>query len=66
VPRPSRQERCGRCRFWDRLDDDLEDVGLCRRYPPVIQGERGHNAEWPETQGEEWCGEWCPPDEPEA
>lgn len=63
---PARDERCDRCRFWDRLEDDEDDTGLCRRYPPGIAGERGRNAEWPETLGDDFCGEYQPPDEPEG
>lgn len=66
MPAPPRVERCDRCRYWERLEDDLEDIGACHRYPPVIQGERGFNAEFPEVLASDYCGEYSPPDTPEG
>ena len=76
----SEQERCGNCRFWKRLrplkDKEVEienDMGLCRRLPPVLlpcsdiepdSWFTGFNDDsysfQPVTQMETWCGEWKP------
>lgn len=62
---PAREERCDRCRHWELLEDDeLEDVGLCHRYPRSVRGGGGEvNAAFPEHLGSDWCGEFDPPDE---
>lgn len=31
----SDKPECGRCRFW-QADDESEDQGICRRFPPVL------------------------------
>ena len=48
---PERQERCERCRFWERMsegnlypdeagycmdEDGTVTIGVCRRYPPQV------------------------------
>ena len=43
---------CFGCKFWiyDRFCKDIkEDVGKCRRYPPILAVE---------TNARYWCGEW--------
>ena len=63
-----REDRCDRCRHWERLEDDaLEDVGLCHRFPRSVPNGRGEvNADFPEHLGSDWCGEFDPPLEPEG
>ena len=70
--------RCDLCRFWDEYtglnDDNIPDPGKCRRYPPVRQKEgRGlkdvdfpEGMDWtmPDTQGNDWCGEFQPTPKP--
>ena len=63
-------------RYYD-TDEDVQD-GRCHRFPPVHVSQEEYNFEtgqsfkwaWPETMGEEWCGEFieapnanCTPDE---
>jgi len=63
-----REERCDRCRWWDRMDED--PIGLCRRYaarPAVfVQGstdpQPGLIAWWPQTEEDDFCGEFRPRD----
>ena len=32
-----RKERCDKCKWWDKMDDEGEDsTGFCLRYPPTI------------------------------
>lgn len=50
-------QRCENCRFWDTEND-----GECRRYPPIItvntKAFSGLSADFPETNSDDWCGEW--------
>jgi hypothetical protein len=68
-----RQERCERCKFWDRskLPDDA-NVGVCRRHAPAPRTILHHDDDdnsfclkewpvWPQTLGSEWCGEFQAP-----
>jgi len=52
-------ERCDKCKFWDRLGDENERAknlhdddrsGKCKRYPPVL------DATWPTEAGEGEAG----------
>jgi hypothetical protein len=53
-------ECCGTCRFWDQDEED-EEHGYCHRYPPqMVRGREGIVSCWPETDCEEFCGEWQP------
>ena len=56
---------CSTCRHWANAPD--ESTGGCRRYPPVPHvvptvAEDGPSfgavSVWPETDGDDWCGEW--------
>jgi hypothetical protein len=62
----------GFSRFYGKTIAGHRDVGFCRRRPPwpditrllhpSLQEEPRYKvmvfALWPETQGEDWCGEW--------
>ena len=61
MPRPTdeKAKTCATCWFWEPLQseygDSIEFVkhqGRCRIGPPISSGE------WPETNGEDWCGEF--------
>jgi len=32
---PTVEERCETCRYWWQPDDQDEDEGICRRFPPA-------------------------------
>ena len=56
-----------RSTFRDADDKDPVPLGVCRRYPPTVtekidydEGTWGINASPPETQGDDWCGEYKP------
>lgn len=54
TPRKTRtdDQRCDRCRWWDRSRRDAtQPSGMCRRFPPC-----GFSLEMGPV---EWCGEWC-------
>lgn len=44
--------------------EELEDEGVCHRYPP---NGTGKDAMFPTVYKDDWCGEWKPeePEEPE-
>jgi hypothetical protein len=48
---------CKTCSLWDP-----GDPGICRRYPPQvvpIDATAGITLTmWPETDKDDWCGEW--------
>ena len=63
-------ETCDGCRFWDPEGDRL-NLGLCRKnapsptsFPAHYRPEDGRDiiadVYWPETDPNEWCGEWEP------
>jgi hypothetical protein len=60
------RERCGTCRFWDRMgrDPSGSEVGGCHRYPkvyaPRVPDEPGVTENWrfPPHAADDWCGEW--------
>ncbi len=63
-----REDRCERCRFWEEFQDS-DGWGHCHRYAPrpvvdpLRRDEEGHAymvAYWPETDADEWCGEFQP------
>lgn len=67
VPDPPMKERCEKCRFWDRDDDNDPGPCQCRRHAPVFCPEYWHfeecpeNADhglWPFTYDDSWCGEF--------
>lgn len=51
------EERCETCKFW--LDQELEDSGICRRYPPSGSASVDRHG-WPTTHPHAWCGEYRP------
>ena len=55
------------CKFWlsnDSTAEWLRDKGQCRYTSPRI-GDRGE-AMWPDTDKNDWCGNWQPIDESEV
>ncbi len=43
---------CVMCRYWQHVgEQDAMPMGECHRYPP-------RDADWPMTQGDDWCGEF--------
>ena len=55
------QTLCTTCRFWRH--EQPGPTGLCVRYAPapVNRNHYGaplHDAMWPITWSENWCGEW--------
>lgn len=73
---------CKTCRFWsfDRHlakpePDGSAAVGLCRRRSPSPRCLHGDGVDgdgqvlaaiWPETNDNDWCGEWNPTETPSA
>ncbi len=55
------QRRCDNCKFWHRLTDDFGD---CHRNAPVVTSNKPKDsrlfAMWPETDSDDWCGEFLP------
>jgi hypothetical protein len=47
---------CEQCRFWERYEGD---AGLCRRNAPFPEAAT-HDACWPLTLSEDWCGDFQP------
>lgn len=63
--RPNNQ--CSGCAFWiahDDPEDDGENSGECRRFPPQLPPRQEQEIDnvrvgiWPETMDKDWCGEW--------
>jgi len=58
---------CESCRHWNLYrvrhsrTKRVVDYGLCRRYPPTVEG-IGIEAQstWPEAHADSWCGEYAP------
>jgi len=56
---------CKSCRFWD--NEAIHSTGLCRRHAPravvVVDkaAARCEIATWPETEPDDWCGDYQPP-----
>lgn len=66
------QNCCGNCRFWQSLDDDITSgLCLCHAPLPVLfqllaesdDDRMSTGAVWPETDIDNWCGEWEKGDE---
>ena len=58
---PPRPDRCRTCRYWDAGAERQEaDVGECRRMPPQAGEVCGGRLTglFPETDPDDWCGEW--------
>ena len=61
---------CETCRFWKLIgqrESGHYSVGKCRRHAPrpMEQGEpRDQGAWWPDTDSDDWCGEWQPIESP--
>jgi hypothetical protein len=60
--RSEMQRDCYTCRFWK---GSSHGEGECRRHPPQLTVVPDGNEEcpgvktaWPETDQEDWCGEW--------
>lgn len=61
---------CGDCKYYEEFfveDDDLEAMGFCHRYPPVLQPHPDYpndrnNDEFQPVQviKSYWCGEFIP------
>jgi hypothetical protein len=64
---PAQSETCSTCRFFRPGQRN----GHCRRYPPQIvfagkiseDGRPAPYADFPNTAGSNWCGEWSSPRE---
>lgn len=65
----SEQERCGNCRFWQKIECGETGDGECRRYPPLPLQDSGTVERWydhssgfvfPKIHLADWCGEWQP------
>ena len=55
----NQRRRCDGCKFW--AEETLtKGTGDCRRRPPVLvaTGSGDINTAWPNTDGDEWCGEF--------
>lgn len=68
VEKPSRPESCKTCRFFEI---NGENIGACRRYPPVVVNLRMQKpkvaevfdaTEFPVVHVENWCGEYVEED----
>jgi hypothetical protein len=61
---PGPVEGCGSCRFWWREKSRRGGLGWgqCRRMPPALPIVRTDKLKlvgiWPETEADDWCGEW--------
>lgn len=57
------EENCINCKFWDGHEGDHGPQN-CLRFPPQVfaSGEH-HNCTWPDTDPDDWCGEWQTRDE---
>jgi hypothetical protein len=58
-------ETCSECRWWNVFPPDFQDpndpkeLGECRRRSPERErNEYSSRAEWPTTDGGDWCGEF--------
>lgn len=50
--------QCNRCKWWQPRRDRYGG-GLCKRYPPTpFSLRQTYDVRWPETQKEDWCGEY--------
>ena len=61
------EHRCDRCRYWsDFGQEGDEDIGTCRRFPPVpvpwaVEDSGAYGpTQWeqPTTRESSWCGEF--------
>ncbi len=69
-------QQCGNCRFYmrDSDDHDIDDLGFCRRHPPIISQIGSTMPQpiylkentLPPVGGDFWCGEWKEPAAPAA
>lgn len=60
--------KCRTCKWWDRIDEDV-DEGLCRRHPPTAvvlavgpgdePGDETIETVWPQTAEGDWCSEFA-------
>lgn len=55
---------CKTCTYWQPMHDENRtddwQVGLCKRHAPIIllKIHSDYLAEWPHTQGMDFCGDW--------
>jgi hypothetical protein len=68
-PAYSKEENCGRCRFWIRAEGKDQTEGLCRRFPPSyamlpVPMNQGFGVQaavvFPPMMQFNWCGEFRP------
>jgi hypothetical protein len=54
--------RCAQCRHYKRESNEGDDIGTCRRYPPlVVISEEEPWTLFPMVEaGVDWCGEFSP------
>lgn len=57
------QNTCGQCKHYDPVAELGDDMGMCRRYPPmniVTMTEKGPQemSKFPLTGLKHWCGEF--------
>jgi hypothetical protein len=50
-------QACGNCVFWLPASGTADDLGACRRLPPVVVAIG--SAVSPQSSGGCWCGEWA-------
>jgi len=55
---------CDACRYWwqEKVRRTAAGWGQCRRMPPSLPSDREDKLKlvgiWPETEANDWCGEW--------
>ena len=64
---PQAEQQCGNCFYVKSFPVEADDFEMlwCRRNAPVplAGGIPNHFASWPLVCGDQWCGEWAPPQE---
>ncbi|WP_332772945.1 hypothetical protein [Phenylobacterium sp.] len=55
TPKVATVDCCGDCRFWHFNPEAVEDVGICRRFPPTPLASAG--CAQPITRANQFCGE---------
>ncbi len=52
---------CKICKYWkgdkDKRGKDME-IGQCRINPPTVVNSVLHNAMWPTSRPDDWCGQF--------
>lgn len=63
---------CDACRYWwqEKVRRTAAGWGQCRRMPPSLPSDREDKLKlvgiWPETEADDWCGEWQARDDIES